>query len=202
MLSPLVIVVLVALVIAVGVRSGAFALLARMTSRVLVSGRRREPPVVQRAGGLADLPPSLRRLVHRGRELGAAVDQLRQIAATYYGSFETSTSSLRDDRRHQAARRDFEDAVIHVTLAADGWCQALPQLDAESRARLSTAGPLPDVPGLLRRFPWLPRQVYEVGTLHFRSDAPDFEQRLWALDGQWRALEAALTSARASAAYR
>lgn len=117
---------------------------------------------------------------------------LRELAPAYNRSFKTKTRGILDDRRRRALRRDFEDAVIHVARALDGWCEALRGLDEESRARLHAASPVPDVPALLQRFPWLPREVHQVGHLHFRDDEPRLEAEVLALDDALRELEHAL----------
>ena len=192
----------VALLLVVGWRSGSFELALRMLSRILVSGKRRESPVSVREGGLAGLPDSLARLVRCGRQVDAAVTVLREQSPDYHRSFETPPQSLLDDRRRQAVRRDFEDAVIHVTRALDGWCRAHEALDESARLRLRSAtSAVPAVRGLLRDFPWLPRHVHEVGHLHFRTDEPEFERRVFALEQALREVDASLTSA-APLAYR
>lgn len=201
MLKPFFVLAGLALVIAWGVGSGALGFLARMLSRILVSDRRRDPPEVRRGGGVSGLPRPLARWVARRRELEAAVADLQAVAPAYHRSFEAGTGSVLEDRRRQAARRDFEDAVIHVTRALDALCADQDRLDDESRARLHEAGPVPDAAGLLRSFPWLPRQVHEIGTLHYRDDAPAFDRRLLELDEDLRRVEDALTHGR-GAAYR
>lgn len=176
-------------------------LMLRKSSRLLVSGKRQAPPPVLRAGGLAGLPRPLAVLVGRRRQLEAAVHALLERAPAYHQTFEVPATDLLDDRRQQAVRRGFEDAVIHVARALDGYCHALRRLDDPSRARLHAAGPLPDVPGLLRRFSWLPRHVHGVGYLHFRDDLPRLQQALLELDEELSRVEQALTHER-GLAYR
>ncbi|MEM7159991.1 MAG: hypothetical protein AAF799_44545 [Myxococcota bacterium] len=193
----------IALLVVVGQRTGSFELALRMLSRIFVSGRRRDTPIATREGGVADLPDSLARLVRCGRQVDAAVTVLREQSPAYHQSFENSPTSILDDRRRQAVRRDFEDAVIHVARALDGWSRAHAALDETARLRLrSVIAGLPAVDGLLRDFPWLPRQVYQVGHLHFRTDEPEFERRVFALDQALRDVDESLTSAAVPVAYR
>ncbi len=114
---------------------------------------------------------------------------------------EAGAAGLLDDRRRQAVRRDFEDAVIHVTRSLDRWCIQLDALDEPAHARLREAGPLPDVRGLLREFRWLPREVHQIGHMHFRADEPAFEHALGELREQLLRLEQSLTRRRRRA-YR
>ncbi len=202
MFGPVVSFAFIALLLMVGVRTGTFEAALRILSRIFVSGRRRELPVVQRGGGLAGLPTSLAELLRHGRQLDAAVMVLRERSPAYHRSFESSVTSILDDRRQQALRRDFEDAVIHVARALDRWCEAMAKLDDRARARLDTAATsVPDAHDLLEDFPWLPRHVYQVGHLHFRSDEPEFERRVFALHDGLRHVEESLTRA-SPLAYR
>lgn len=165
------------LFVVVGVRSGAFEMAARMASRVFVSGRRREAPVVSRGGGVGGLPADLAGLVERGRELEAAVDALRELSPRYHRSQNALSSTLLVDRRRYALRRDFEDAVVHVAAALRAWAGARAQLGERSRLLLR-GQPNPDIEGVLDRFAWLPRSVIECGPLHFRSDLVALERAL------------------------
>lgn len=197
----LLLLVLAGLAIAFVICSGALSLALRMMSRVLVSDRRRPTPTVLRGGGLVGLPEDLAQLVRSQRRLEAAIADLRDLSPHYHRSSEIEHIGIRDDRRHQALRRDYEDAVIHATRAMDEWCTGLDALDPRGRARLETIGSVPDVHGVLEEFRWLPREVVEVGHLHFRSDQGAFERRLFALGDQLRSFEEALTYER-SQAYR
>jgi hypothetical protein len=49
------------------------------------------------------------------------------------------------------------------------------------------------MPALLERFPWLPREVHEIGHLHFSADEPLFEKALFELDAALWRVEEALT---------
>ncbi|MEM9453578.1 MAG: hypothetical protein AAGF11_05335 [Myxococcota bacterium] len=189
------------LAIAFVISSGALSLALRMMSRVFVSGRRRPTPTVRRGGGLVRLPEDLAGLVRSQRQLEAAITDLRELSPTYHRSSQIEHTGIRDDRRHQALRRDYEDAVIHATRAMDQWRTCLGALDPRGRARLETLGSVPDVHGVLEDFRWLPRHVYQVGHLHFRSDQEAFERRLFALGDQLRPFEEALTYERTQA-YR
>lgn len=186
----------------VGVRSGAFATAARMLSRIFVSGERREVPKPVRGGGVAGLAEGLAALVTRGRELSATIEVLRELSPAYHRTFEEVDAGLLDDRRRHALRRDFEDAMIYVTRALDAWCVAHRQLDPQGRLMLARiGGELPDVEGVLRRFPWLPRRVVECGTIHYRADEQVFERALFEIDDAVQRLETSLTY-EAHQAYR
>lgn len=184
------------LVITIAIRSEAPSFLLRMLSRIFASDRRRPTPEVVRGGGLADLPEGLARLVRTQRQLEAAIADLRDVSPAYRRALEADEGSLWDGRRRQAIQREFEDAVIHVTRSLDAWCVDFDDLDDRTRQQLHAAGPAPDVHALLRDFGWLPREVYQVGHLHFRTDTEWFEQRLFELDGQLREFEDALTHQR------
>lgn len=189
------------LVIAFAISSGLLSFCLRMLSRIFVSSRRRPIPTATRGGGLAGLPAGLAALVRSQRALEATIADLRALGPAYHRSFEPGHGGIRDDRRRQATRRDFEDAVIHVTRALDDWCIRFNALDEPARARLEAAGTVPDVHALLREFRWLPREVHQVGHLHFRNDEPAFEQRVFELGEGLHGLDEALTHQRAQA-YR
>lgn len=201
MLKALLILGFWSLVVAFAIRSGALSLSLRMLSRIF-SGRHRRPvPAVVRGGGLAGLPEGLAGLLEHQRQLEAAITELSLLGPDYQRSFEEPGVSLAEDRRRQAARCDYEDAVIHTTRALDQWWRQHQALDERARARLRVVGPVPDVEGVLRRFPWLPRQLHQVGPMHFRDDLPAFEARVAELGEQLPRFEAELTH-RSGQAYR
>ena len=183
------------------IKGRVFGVALAMLSRLFVSGERCEAPPLRRRGGLEGLSRPLVALVVRRRKLEAAVQVLRELVPAYHRSFETEVRGILDDRRRRALRRDFEDAVIHVVRALDGWCEALRGLDEESRVRLHATGAVPDVPALLLRFPWLPREVHQIGHLHFRDDEPELEAQVFALDEALQGVEHALLR-QGAGAYR
>lgn len=200
-LSHILVIFVSVLLAAAVIKSRVFGVALALLSRLFVSGKRREAPPLRRRGGMEGLSHSLVTLVVRRRKLEAAVQVLRELAPAYHRSFETEARGILDDRRRRALRRDFEDSVIHVARALDGWCEALRGLDEESRVQLHATGPVPDVPALLRRFPWLPREVHQIGHLHFRNDEPKLEAQVFTLDAALQGLEHALLR-QGTGAYR
>ncbi len=177
-------------------------------SRLLVSGRRRPAPTPPRRGGLGGLEAPLAQLVQRGREVEAAIEDLDSLREDYRRSLDHAglftapaddQRSLAEERRLVGIRRDFEDAVVHVTQALHRWQHQREQLDARAQARLGAGAPR--IRALLVRFPWLPRAVYQTGPLHFRDDVEDFEAALAEVGSQLRRCEEELLFGRESA-YR
>lgn len=87
--------------------------------------------------------------------------------------------------------------MIHVTQALHELHGAEAGLDEQARRRLAAVGGARRAAEVLRRFPWLPRQVHEVGALHFRGDAPVFEEVVGEVDSELGRAEEELVCARA-----
>ncbi|MCH9683659.1 MAG: hypothetical protein K0V04_19630 [Deltaproteobacteria bacterium] len=181
-------------------------LLLLLVSRLLTSGRRRPPPATPRRGGLGGLPAPLVELLTRGREVEAAVADLESVRSDHQQTRQTSSplpgrSWLTNDRFVVATRRNYEDALVHVTRTLLQWCTAADSLDESSRALLSTLASRPDVAAILEAHPWLPREVYEAGSVRFRDDLERCEAKLGRLAVELRMCDDAVLLDRASA-YR
>jgi hypothetical protein len=171
-------------------------------SRLASSVRSPRRAPIRRADAPGHLAPGLRRLVRLGRELVAAVEQLRPITVEYRRTlpylslfFADDTPSRRHDRWIRDSRESFEHAVSDVAIRLRRWHDVLTDLSGSELATLLRAGGHPHrALALLDDGTRLPKTYREARRFRFCEDweVDRLLEDLDAIAGDMRGVDAAL----------